>query len=135
MSRPHFLASALRGEGPWGLRIVRSGHWLATHAELAGSSQARRRGLLDAEALASGQALVIAPTQGVHTFGMRFAIDVVGVARDGTVVSVRAAVPRRRLVFSWRAFAMVEAEAGRAQAQGLRVGDQLEVIIDSALHG
>ena len=54
---------------------------------------------------------MIAPTQGVHTFGMRFALDIVGVNRAGEVVSLRAGVPRRRLVFSWRAFAIVEMEA------------------------
>jgi uncharacterized protein len=128
MTRPHFLAAAAGKPGRWGLRIVRSGNWLATDAELAGSSQSRRRGLLGADALAPGQALVIAPTQGVHTFGMRFAIDVVGVNRAGEVVSLRRGVPRRRIVLSWRAFAIVEAEAGRAESVDLRVGDQIEMI-------
>jgi uncharacterized membrane protein (UPF0127 family) len=128
MKRPHFLAAAAGASEAFGLRIVRSGEWLATHAQLAGSSSSRRRGLLGATGLPPGHALVIAPTQGVHTFGMRFAIDVVGVNRDGEVVSLRPKVPRRRLVFSWRAFAIVEAEAGRAEALGLRVGDQLDVI-------
>jgi uncharacterized membrane protein (UPF0127 family) len=127
MNRPHFLAAAGQ-PGRWGLRIVRSGDWLATDADLAGDSRARRRGLLDADGLGPGQALVIAPSQGVHTFGMRFAIDVVGLNRHGEVVLVRSAVPRRRIVFAWRAFAIVEAQAGRAESLGLRVGDQLEVI-------
>jgi len=132
MSRPHFLSAAVAAPGDWGLRIARSGDWLATRAELAGSSRSRRQGLLGIERLPAGHALVIAPTQGVHTFGMRFALDIVGVNRAGEVVSLRAGVPRRRLVFSWRAFAIVEMEAGRAESVGLRVGDQLEVICDAA---
>ena len=128
MSRPHFLASALKGTGAWGLRIERSRNWLATRAEIAGSSSTRRRGLLGLEGLPAGHALVIAPTQGVHTFGMRFAIDIVGVSRNGEVVSIRRAVPRRRVVFSWRAFAIVELAAGATDQSALQVGDQLAAV-------
>ena len=133
MSRPHFLDPALQASGASGLRIGRSGTWLATNAEVAGSSSARRQGLLGQDTLAAGHALVIAPTQGVHTFGMRFAIDIVGVGRDGTVVSIRRAVPRRRIVFSLRAFAIVELVAGATDQAGLVVGDRLEVVTDPAV--
>ena len=57
MSRPHFLSAAVAAPGDWGLRIVRSGDWLATRAELAGSSRSRRRGLLGIERLPAGHAL------------------------------------------------------------------------------
>ena len=50
MSRPHFLSAAVAAPGDWGLRIARSGDWLATRAELAGSSRSRRRGLLGSSA-------------------------------------------------------------------------------------
>ena len=96
MSRSHFLRPALEGQAPWGLRIEQSGDWLATRAEIAGSSRSRRKGLLGREALPRVTRWSSRPTQGVHTFGMRFPIDVVGVGRDGTVVSIRAAVPRRQ---------------------------------------
>lgn len=125
MSAGHFLAAVLSGGGTWGLQVERTGRWLATDAKLAGSSESRRRGLLGSDGLAPGRALVIAPTQGVHTFGMRFAIDIVGVSRQGKVVSIREAVPRRRVVFSWRAFAIVELAAGAAQNAGLKLGDRL----------
>ena len=128
MSRPHFLVPALKASGEWGLRIERSGTWLATNAEIAGSSSSRRKGLLGRESLAAGHALVIAPTQGVHTFGMHFAIDVVGVGRDGKVVSIRRSVPRRRIVFSLHAFAIVELAAGATDQAGLEVADHLEVV-------
>lgn len=131
MRRAHFLDPALKASGASGLRIGRSGTWLATDTEIAGSSSSRRKGLLGQDSLAAGHALVIAPTQGVHTFGMRFAIDVVGVGRDGTVVSIRRSVPRRRIVFSLRAFAIVELAAGATDQAGLEVGDRLEVVIRS----
>jgi hypothetical protein len=127
MSVPHFLAPAVAGDRRWGLLIERTNWWLATDAVLAGSSAARRRGLLGRDKMNEGEALVIAPTQGVHTFGMRFAIDVVGVSRSGVVVSVRRYVPRRRIVFSWKAFAIVELTAGATDQVGLVPGDRLVV--------
>jgi uncharacterized membrane protein (UPF0127 family) len=125
MSRPHFFRAALGGTGVWGLQVERTGRWLATHADVAGSSESRRKGLLGQDSLPVGHALVIAPTQGVHTFGMRFAIDVVGVSRDGIVVSIKEALPPRRVLFSWRAFAIVELAAGAARGVDLELGDKL----------
>lgn len=129
MSRPHFLEPALRTNAPWGLRVTRTGAWLATQVELAGTSTTRTRGLLGRDALPAGHALVIAPCQGIHTFGMRFALDIVGVRRDGLVVTLRRDVPRRRIVLALRAFAIVELAAGASQEPGLRTGDRLEVAI------
>jgi uncharacterized membrane protein (UPF0127 family) len=123
--RPHFLAEVADGRTPCGLRVERTGAWLITNLRLAGDSAERRRGLLDSDGLADGEGLVIAPSQGVHTFGMRFAIDVVGVARDGRVVLIRSAVRPRRIVLAWRAFAMVELSAGGAIRAGIRLGDRV----------
>jgi uncharacterized membrane protein (UPF0127 family) len=70
---------------------------------------------------------VIAPCQGVHTFGMRFPIDIIGVTRDGRVVKVSECVPARRVVFAFSAFAILEVAAGIAARAGLVVGDRLTV--------
>lgn len=92
---------------------------------MAASSETRRRGLLGRESLPPDAALVIAPSQGIHTFGMRFPLDIVGVTRDGEVIKCRHEVGPRRLVFAWRAFAILEVAAGVARQAGLRVGDRL----------
>lgn len=130
MTRPprlHFLHDDAAGPGPWGLQISGTTRWLATHVELAGDSQSRRTGLLGRAALADGHALVIAPSQGIHTIGMRFAIDVIGVARDGRVVSIAADVKPWRVAVSWRADAIVEMAAGRCAQVGLQAGDLLRL--------
>lgn len=126
----HFLATG--GAGPFALRLTRTSTLLAWAALLAGDSQTRRRGLLGRDGLGPGEALVIAPTQGIHTFGMRFAIDVVFVDRRGRVVRIAHAVPPRRARFSWRAFAAVELPAGRCLAVGLMAGDELQVVASAA---
>jgi uncharacterized protein len=126
---PNFLSAMARSSGSWGLRVRGSDRWLAQHVELAGTSSERRRGLLGRERLEDQAALVIAPTQGIHTFGMQFALDVVGVDRAGTVVSIRTRVPPRRLVFSMRAFALVELNAGACDGCRLQVGDVLDAVV------
>jgi uncharacterized membrane protein (UPF0127 family) len=49
------------------------------------------------------------------------------VARDGRVVKIRPRVPPQRLVFAWRAFAILELAAGVVEKAGLVVGDRLIV--------
>ena len=121
-----FLRPLLRDIGPkHALRNVRNGHVLATDLIVAFDSKTRNRGLLGRDQLADGRALIIAPSNSVHTFGMRFAIDLIYAARDGRVVKIRAAVPRSRLSFALRAFAVIEMAAGSAERVGLRAGDRL----------
>lgn len=107
------------------LVIERSGVPLATAVEVAGHSASRRRGLLGRDQLAAGAALVIAPCQGVHTFGMKFVIDIVAVNRDGVVIKMCSHVPARRIVVAWTAFAIIEMPAGQSERTGLRVDDRL----------
>jgi uncharacterized membrane protein (UPF0127 family) len=128
--RPHFLRP-LFGEdgGSYELR-TRGGSVLATTVETAFDSAARRRGLLGRDGLPAGTALVIAPCSLVHTFSMRFAIDVIFVARDGRVLKIRRAVPARRLAGAWQAFATVEMAAGSVERAGVAVGDYL--VVESA---
>lgn len=131
MSRPHFLQPLLKRTGEKRvLRNVRSGLSIATTIETAFESADRKKGLLGRDGLASGQALVIAPTNLVHTFAMRFPIDILFVARDGRVLKVRTSVPPRRIAGSWGAFAVVELAAGQAAASDTRPGDSIEVAAD-----
>ena len=109
------------------LTIERTGAVLVRDLEVAGDSSSRRKGLLGRERLDPGCAVLIAPSQGVHTFGMRFAIDIVAVTRDGVVIKIRSNVPRRRIVMALKAFAIVELQSGAANAKDLRVGDRLLV--------
>lgn len=129
MAEPHFLAEALRQSNRAGLTLsVRSADKpLATAVELAVDSASRNRGLLGREAMPEGAALIIAPSSAVHTFGMRFPIDIVFVARDGRVLKIRHAVQARRIAVSLRAFAVVELAAGAAARAAVTAGDQLVV--------
>lgn len=124
-----FLSPALKKDAA-ALVVVHPGGaetTLATTVEIAGDSAARKLGLLGRDALAPGHALVIAPSNGIHTFAMRFPIDVIFVARDGAVVKIVPALAARRVAFALGAFAVIEMAAGEADRAGLRVGDRLTV--------
>lgn len=88
-------------------------------------SESRRRGLLGRDGLPPGTALIIAPSNAVHTFFMRFPIDVAFVARDGRVIKVRAAVPPWRMTASLRGFIVIEFPAGTLERSGTIAGDHL----------
>lgn len=126
--RPHVLAPLLATDGRCGLQRVSDGAWIAHMLHAALDSAARRTGLLGRDTLPDDEALVIAPCQAVHTFGMRFPIDVVGLTREGRVVTCRAQVPRRRIVLALRAWAVVELPAGTIARWQLQPGDTLHVV-------
>jgi uncharacterized protein len=111
--------------GAWVLTTA-NGAVLAPQLETALDSASRRRGLLGRETW-TGSALVIAPCNAVHTWFMRFAIDVLFVNRSGTIVGMRRALPPWRIAWTWRAFATIELPAGTADRFGLREGDQLAI--------
>ena len=62
---------------------------LATEADTADTSQKRRVGLLKHKSLPPGQGLWIVPCEGIHTFGMKFPIDVLYLDRKKKVLKVR----------------------------------------------
>jgi len=123
-----FLTPALKSpKGGFSLVNDRTGDAIVTELEIAVDSETRRKGLLGRDRLAESAGIVIAPTNAVHTFFMRFPIDIVFVTRAGQVVKVRSAVPARRIAIALRAFAVVELAAGCAARKGLRPGDIVSV--------
>jgi uncharacterized protein len=61
---------------------------------------------------AAGPGLLIPRCSSVHTFGMRFALDLFFLDRDGRVIAIRRSVPPRRVVWCRGASAVLEIPAG-----------------------
>jgi uncharacterized membrane protein (UPF0127 family) len=99
---------------------------LATHAEKAGESASRRRGLLGRASLPEGEGLWIVPCEAVHCFFMKFTIDVIFLDRKRRVVKVRPSLKPWRIAGCLRAHSVLELPEGTIQATGTRPGDQLE---------
>ncbi|MBB4983314.1 MULTISPECIES: DUF192 domain-containing protein [Streptomyces] len=93
--------------------------------EVAASYRARRRGLLGRDGIAG--ALLIVRTNSVHTFGMRFPIDVAYLDGSFTVRSVVTMVPGRLGMIRPRGRHVLEAEAGAMAGWGLEPGVRVRV--------
>ena len=87
------------------------------------------KGLLGRRGLESGEGLLLRPTGSVHTFFMRFPIDVVFLARDGEVLKVAQAVPPWRMAGARRAKAALELAAGEAERRGIQTGARLDMSV------
>lgn len=105
----------------------RTRNTLLGHAvEIADTSAKRRTGLLKHTELLPGHGLWIVPCESVHTFFMKFAIDLVYVDKKHIVRKVRNAVAPWRLSACLTAHSILELPAGTAEQSGTRAGDQLE---------
>jgi uncharacterized membrane protein (UPF0127 family) len=108
------------------VRNVTRGTVLATDVIVAETSRTRRTGLLKHHSLPAGQGMWIVPSEGIHTFGMKFSIDALFLDRKDKVVKIRPEMPPRRLALCLRAYSVLELPAGTAARTGTAAGDQLE---------
>ena len=106
---------------PW---LIRDDQVLAA-IDIAESFRERSRGLLGRDGVEG--ALLLSPARQVHSFGMRFPIDVAFCTRDLVVVRTLSLRPGRITRLSLRSRCVIEAEAGAFARWGLNPGDQLEV--------
>jgi uncharacterized membrane protein (UPF0127 family) len=110
------------------LRNARTQAIVADHLEAAFDSDSRRTGLLRRASFPEGHALIIAPTNAIHTFFMKFPIDVAFVAKDGRIVKTRSRLRAWRLAAAWRAYAVIELPAGALDRSLTVAGDLLVVV-------
>lgn len=101
---------------------------LAGAVEVADTPWRRLCGLLGRKGLAAGEGLIIRPCQGVHSFGMGFAIDVVYVDGEGAVLqTVTPLSPNRCGPFVATARWVLELPAGSLAATGTTPGHRLAI--------
>jgi uncharacterized membrane protein (UPF0127 family) len=102
---------------------------LAEEAVIAESFFRRCKGLLGKKALPTGQALVLRPCNSVHTFFMRFPIDVAFIGKDNKVVKIIPSIPPFRLTpIYFKAHFAIEFPAGTLGAANLKEQDEIELI-------
>ena len=85
----------------------------------------RARGLLGRPPLKSGQGLLISPCRSIHTFGMRYPIDVVFLDATGTVSKVVPNLQPARFCGSMTASDALELPASEASRINLVAGRRL----------
>ena len=124
-----FFQPLLRGEaGNQIIRNTRNGSMVAHDLITAFDSESRRVGLLRHQSFPPGAAMLIAPSNAVHTFFMRFPIDIAFIDREGTVVKVCHGVRPWRIAAAMRGYGVIELPAGTLAASGTSTGDRLAVV-------
>jgi uncharacterized membrane protein (UPF0127 family) len=108
------------------LRNLTRGTILGDAIDLADTSAKRTTGLLKHAGLRPGEGLWILPCEGVHTFFMKFALDLVYIDKKSVVRKAVSNVPPWRLSMCLPAHSIIELPAGTIEPSATRKGDQLE---------
>ena len=109
------------------IRNLTKGTELAGRAGIADTSAKRQQGLLKHTSLAEGEGLWIVPCEGVHSFFMKFAIDVVFINKKRVVTKIRPNMVKSRIALSLRSHSTIELPVGMIEKSRTAVGDQLEL--------
>jgi uncharacterized membrane protein (UPF0127 family) len=99
---------------------------LGERVRVADTGLTRIVGLLGERELPAGDGLLIMPSQGIHTWGMRFPIDVVILDRGWNVLALRRRMRAFRMTrLFWKAAAVLELPPGMLDSTATAVGDTL----------
>jgi hypothetical protein len=99
---------------------------LANSIVLADCGESRRKGLLGRAGLSPDEGLWIVPCEAVHTFWMRFSIDLVYLDRRLKVRKTRSGVRPWKLSACFSAHSVLELASGTIRETQTRPGDTLE---------
>ena len=107
----------LIGNGTVKANNITAGKMVAGNVFVAAGIFARIKGLIGRKSLPQGDALLLDPCNGIHTFGMRFPIDVLFLDRNNVVVAIRKdLVPNRITPLFLAAKSTLELPAGIVEA-------------------
>ncbi len=109
---------------------ARNGKVLSDNVSSAEGVFERMKGLLGRTGLDKGESLWIKPCRGIHTIGMRFAIDVLFLDSDNMVVAgMQDMVPNRLSRVVAVDSTVLELPAGILAATDTREGDKISFIV------
>ena len=107
---------------------TRNSRQLADNVTVADNLFTRMKGLLGKNEMMQGEALWIKPCTSVHTFGMKFPIDVIFLNRKNRVAALIENMQQNRLTRLYlSAVSTLELPAGTIEKTDIRVGDEIEI--------
>lgn len=126
------------GHGPTGFAFNRTrATYLATELTIARTHWSRFRGLMatDASRFRRGQGLWIVPSHGIHTFAMRFPIDVLYLDQERIVIHMEQDLkPWRMAAIRVRSASVLELPTGTIADSRTALGDQVDILMERPLH-
>ncbi|MBI2609120.1 MAG: DUF192 domain-containing protein [Deltaproteobacteria bacterium] len=107
----------------------KEGKIVAEKAMLADTFFSRLKGLLGTKKLDKGEALILEPCQSVHTFFMKYDLDIIFLNKENIVIGVAEHLkPNRLSAFYRHASKAVELPSGSIVEGRVTVGEKLEFI-------
>lgn len=105
---------------------------LAENARLAEGFFSRLKGLLGESGLTPGECLIIKPCDSIHTFFMRFVIDVAFVDKENKIIKIYACLKPGKLsgIFFNAAFCL-ELPSGTLSRTKTEEGNLINIILDN----
>lgn len=101
---------------------------LADNAKLANTFLKRLVGLLNRKSLNKGEALILTPSNGIHSFFMRFTIDVIFLDKTGKVIKALASFkPFRFSPIYFNSHSVIELPENTLQLTRTQPGDVVEI--------
>jgi uncharacterized protein len=128
MSAPAFPATDDIATARGVVTLARPNGTVCERCTVADRMLPRMKGLLGKENLASGEGILIRPAPSIHTFFMRFPIDVVFLSREGEVLKIDKHVAPWRARSCRHSYAVLELAAGETGRCGLAVGDRIDTV-------
>ena len=102
---------------------------LAEDVSMANTLFSRIKGLLGRENLLPKQGIILEPCNSIHTFFMRFTIDVIFVDKNNKIIKTLSRfAPNRISPIYWHSQKVIELPAGTLDASQTQILDQLELL-------
>ncbi len=109
-------------------RLIHKGHLIASHLIQARSLKERFLGLISKTDLKMEEVFYIPACPSIHTFFMKFSIDVIFTDKKFFIVSLFENVPAGKILFGgFKSRNVFELKAGKIQTHNLKKGDSLHV--------
>jgi uncharacterized membrane protein (UPF0127 family) len=115
-------------ETPLIVKNVTRNHILVSRGSVAANFWTRLKGLMGSSPLEKGEALLISPSNSVHTHFMRYALDILYINDNYQVVAMDEKMkPWRMGRIHRQARHVLELPAGLIETTQTSIGDQLEI--------
>ena len=107
---------------------VSKGSEISSSVKMADSFFKRLMGLMGKNGLGKEECLIIKPCSSIHTFCMKFSIDVVFMDREGKVVKlIRGITPKKMVMPIKEAYFVVEFDSRNEMTFEIEEGDVLKI--------
>ena len=101
---------------------------IADNVKVAKNFFTRSIGLLSRKSISDGEALIIKPCNSIHTFFMKFDIDVIFVNKKNKIIAIYENVPKNKILpIHLTSCYVIELPAGTSERKNIKKEDVIEI--------